>query len=116
MKKYLLILFLAPLFSACLGFKTQQPNVYKISQTSGFIINYYANEKGEIDGIEKGFDAKTKKLVFERTWKNGKKHGLWREYYPNSKLKYEGFYKDNLPTGTWKFYTPQGELESIQEY
>ena len=70
----------------------------------------------QIDGIEKGFDAKTKKLVFERTWKNGKKHGLWREYYPNSKLKYEGFYKDNLPTGTWKFYTPQGELESTQEY
>ena len=35
----------------------------------------------------------------EGEYVNGKKHGLWRLYYPNGQLKSEAWFHDGLYTG-----------------
>ena len=41
----------------------------------------------------------------------GKKQGLWNEFYPDGKLKAKGDYKDNLKEGKWIYFYPDGVVE-----
>lgn len=72
------------------------------------------NSNNEPNGVSRGYLGG--KLAFERGYKNGKKDGVWKEYYPNGILKYDGAYKDNMPDGEWKFYFESGKIKSIENY
>jgi len=41
---------------------------------------------------------------------NGKREGLWKEYYYYEILLYEGHYKEGNRDGLWKYYHVNGNL------
>ena len=72
------------------------------------------NKKGE---VEKSYIFKNGRIIAEGILKdNGKKEGLWKEYYDDGSLKSEGNYKNDWKTGKWKYYYPNGQLEETGEY
>ena len=42
--------------------------------------------------------------------KNGRKHGVWKEFYPDGKIKREMYYIHGQLNGLYKEYSPSGEL------
>lgn len=49
-------------------------------------------------------------IVEEGRFVNGKKEGVWKQYYPNDKLKSEITYVNNIPNGYSKFYYKNGNV------
>lgn len=47
---------------------------------------------------------------------NGKKEGLWEEYYDNGQLKAKGVYKEGKEDGTWEVFNEQGKLKAKINY
>jgi antitoxin component YwqK of YwqJK toxin-antitoxin module len=43
---------------------------------------------------------------------DGKKTGIWEEYFPNGQLSSKGLYENNKKTGVWESYHYNGQLES----
>jgi antitoxin component YwqK of YwqJK toxin-antitoxin module len=56
------------------------------------------------------YNYTTGELRYEVELKDGKKHGLYKEYYRNGELKLKGKFKDDYPKGTWKKYDTIGNL------
>jgi antitoxin component YwqK of YwqJK toxin-antitoxin module len=60
------------------------------------------------------FEYKNGFLVFKeqinRFDKEGKKHGVWKEFYPDGKVKKEMYYIHGTLNGMYKEYSPTGEL------
>lgn len=58
-----------------------------------------------------GFSAEQK--IEEGEYKNSRKQGLWKKYFPNQKLKSEITYKNNRPSGDYTTYyeDPHGVQE-----
>lgn len=50
----------------------------------------------------------------ETNFANGKKNGLFRQYYDNAKIQEDTYYKDDLKNGTSRWYNKGGKL--IAEY
>lgn len=48
--------------------------------------------------------------------RNGKKHGLWRQYGDDGVLLFESTYVDGKPEGPWKSYERSGIVHEINEY
>ena len=67
------------------------------------VINDLDDKKISVDYEEGG-------VHYEAEFKNGLKHGLFKEYYPDGSLKVHGKFKNDLPEGTWKFYDEKGNL------
>lgn len=47
---------------------------------------------------------------------DGKKEGLWEEYYDNGQLKAKGVYKEGKEDGTWEVFNEQGKLKAKINY
>ena len=47
---------------------------------------------------------------------DGKKEGLWEEYYDNGQLKAKGVYKEGKEDGTWEVFNEQGQLKAKINY
>lgn len=107
----ILSVFLALFFLAC----GPKERVAK-GDFYGANIQSRVDSFGNLNGVERGYDAQTGALLFERSWQKGKKNGVWRAYHPGNVLKYEGSYKDNRPVGVWRFYDRKGELIEEQFY
>jgi len=58
---------------------------------------------------ESYFDTGEKKTVAEVD-SQGRKHGVYREFYKSGDLKLEIDYKEGLENGTYKEYSPNGDL------
>jgi antitoxin component YwqK of YwqJK toxin-antitoxin module len=52
----------------------------------------------------------------ERTYKNGKKDGLWTDWYNNGQKKEEGNYKDERKNGSWTTWDDNGQKKSKMTY
>lgn len=50
-------------------------------------------------------------LVEEGSYVNSRKEGLWKHYFPSTKLKSEITYKGSRPFGPYKLYYENGKLE-----
>jgi len=57
---------------------------------------------------KKNADSKDRLIYEEGRYLNGKKTGLWKQYYDNQALKSEIIYKNNIPFGHAKFYYKNG--------
>jgi antitoxin component YwqK of YwqJK toxin-antitoxin module len=100
---------------------------------------YYKNNKLHLivnykNGIKNGFafeisndtlittlyEYKNGFLVFSekinRFDKDGKKHGVWKEFYPDGKLKREMYYIHGQLNGLYKEYSPDGKLTTVLMY
>lgn len=46
--------------------------------------------------------------VEEGTYKDGKREGVWKSYFPNGNLKTEGMFTEDRLIGEWKVYDEKG--------
>ena len=46
----------------------------------------------------------------------GKKDGLWEEYWDNGQLVYKGHYKDGKKDGLWEYFDEDGSLTLTEDY
>ena len=46
----------------------------------------------------------------------GKKDGLWEEYWDNGQLVYKGHYKDGKKDGLWEWCDKNGKLKTKDHY
>ena len=75
---------------------------------------------GEYDkGYEKGlWKYYSLKGVLEKevNFKEGRKEGAYKEYYPSGEVSVAGQYANNQKEGVWKYYTEAGQLSKEVEY
>lgn len=83
--------------------------------------------KGEPEGIRREFDSTgvvIRGYIFENgvvrfegiTDLEGRRQGLWKEYYPTGELRSEGRYVNSMPVGEWKFFFPDHTIEMQGSY
>ncbi len=84
------------------------------------VKNGYAFEISNDTLITTLYEYKNGFLVFSekinRYDKNGKKHGVWKEFYPDGKLKREMYYIHGQLNGLYKEYSPDGKLITVLMY
>jgi len=107
--------------------ETRQLEVRTAYHTTGrpsIRATYY---KGVPEGIRREYDESGKVirgyvfangvLKFEGiTDEDGKRQGLWREFYPTGELKSEGYYINSEQDGVWKFFFQNQDLELEGHY
>jgi len=88
-------------------------SVYDTTKAFDYTLTVYKH--GVIIGIQRDyyfFSAKFKgKLKDEFLYKEGKKDGLQKEYYPDGTLEYAIFYVNDSAEGAYKTYWPNGNLK-----
>ncbi|SVE57313.1 uncharacterized protein METZ01_LOCUS510167, partial [marine metagenome] len=62
------------------------------------------------------FTGEITEKTLQGTFRNGKKDGLWVEYYEDGQLSYKGTYKDGKQDGPWVYYSDKGQLQSKGTY
>lgn len=77
-----------------------------VYDTTGRLIEIITYKKGFVNSRE----------VINRYDSQGKKHGYWKEFYPNFDLKSEIYYKHGLRDGFYKLYDEKGNLLKITKY
>jgi len=102
----------------------------KILYLSGKIKQITPFKNGLEDGIQKAY-AEDGRLVMMAVYKNGflrhrefmnkldaqgRKQGLWKEFYPNGRLKLAGNYRNDIKNGYFKYYDQEGNLLKIEKY
>lgn len=53
---------------------------------------------------------------FNRLDEDGKKQGLWKEFFPNDDVKTEGTYRNDIKHGYFKYYDLTGKLTNLEKY
>tara|TARA_B100000282_G_scaffold66793_2_gene44996 strand:+ start:4536 stop:5387 length:852 start_codon:yes stop_codon:yes gene_type:complete len=81
---------------------------------------YRTNGKGDLHGVEEDFDHFGNKRNL-KTYKNGKKHGLYEKYIAGlgdqtrklekNRLSCRGYNKDDVPDGPWEYFHENGQLK-----
>lgn len=110
---FTLLLFVA-------GFSLSHGQTYDIQD--GDTINYK-----DVNGKKQGYwiiNGTMKKqpgygpeaIIEEGEYKDNRKQGLWKKYYPNGKIQNEITYRNNRPTGPYTVYYPNGQIEEQGEW
>jgi len=76
------------------------------------------NLQSENEVSIKHFEGNNKKDQIEDkgNYIDGKKDGLWEEYYDNGQLKAKGVYKEGKEDGIWEVFNEQGKLKAKINY
>lgn len=83
--------------------------------------------KGKPEGVRREYDTNgnvVKSYIFHEGIKlgegvvddNGKKQGLWKEFYESGALKAKGKYLNGRPIGDWTYFYETGQTEIIGAY
>lgn len=59
--------------------------------------------------VEEGY--RKNQVIEEGEYRDNKREGMWRKYYPTGSLKSEITYEDNHPMGAYTVYYPSGQVE-----
>lgn len=51
-----------------------------------------------------------------KTDAQGRKHGIWKKYFPNEQLRYEGRFDHGTEVDTFKFYFENGDLKAVNYF
>ena len=103
-KKLLIVLFIT---GVCFG---QTYDHFEDTYSNGFpkVIKTYKDSKGKFDLIKSIslYNNRQKKKV--ETYKDGKRDGLWTEWYENGQKETEGTYKDGKEDGLFTKWSNDG--------
>ncbi len=95
----------------------------KLKQTIPFKDNYahgisfeYAPDGRIINVITFRYGRPVETEAINRYDSQGKKQGIWREYYDNGQIKWEATYKNGVLDGYYKEYSPYGTLVKYERY
>ena len=97
---------------------------YHANGKPSITTTYY---KGVEEGIRREFDTAgtvIKGYVFNNgflryegiTDLDGKRQGIWKEYYPSGELRSQGKYVNSVMVGEWKFYFEDKRIEMVGSY
>jgi len=93
---------------------------YKIGEWQHYHENgnvsakYTCNDKGEIIGdyVEYGQGGNNKTM--SGSYQNGKKSGLWTEYFEDRTIKSQGYYYNGEKTGKWIEHNSEGKKMKVK--
>ena len=114
MKKLLILLLFISFDSYCQDIESVDFVKHLVIHKNSSLI-YWKKDMTLFTGIAT-ISYKDGLLSSSRTYKNGKKNGLWREWYENGQLKWTGTYKDEKEVGLWRGWYENGQLESEGNY
>ncbi|RYM32334.1 hypothetical protein ERX46_13710 [Brumimicrobium glaciale] len=133
MKKYLFLVLILMVFTACSEEeKPKRPEVkmeYRPLVTeddNGKYMEWYPghkqlkmtgrnNKNGERVGIWKYYSERGVELSIT-VYNNGLRDGHTVVKYPNGAVHYSGEYLNDEPIGVWKFYNEEGQLIDTKDY
>jgi len=97
----------------------QKDSLWMYFDNKGQVKSQETYKNGKLDGQRvvyyEPINGEYRVAKFEY-YKNGIRHGQFKEYYPNTKLKSEGNYRDGNLNGMVKFYHANGRIERIERY
>lgn len=104
--------------------KLDRKIAYHSNGQPSIIATYY---KGKADGLRREFDTLgnvIKGYIFEDgylrsegiTDMEGRRQGVWKEYYETGELKSEGKYVNSKKVDEWKYYFPDKTIEVLGSY
>ena len=106
MKKLLILLLFIFFDSYCQDIKSVDFVKHLVIHKNSSLI-YWKKDMTLFTGIAT-ISYKDGLLSSSRTYKKGKKNGLWREWYENGQLKWTGTYKDEKEVGLWRGWYENG--------
>ena len=85
------------------------------SEFDNVVVSEEFYKEGKKEGISKAFypDGVVAELL---TWKNGIRSGLWEQYYTDGKLKLKCAYKNDQKDGPLKIYHISGKIWMTGQY
>ena len=78
------------------------------------VQEYYRN--GLLHGPSITYNAFNENPVIEIHYENGKKTGLYRQFYDNNKIMEDCYYKDDLKTGIARWFNRTGKMVAEYNY
>ena len=106
MKKLLILLLFISFDSYCQDIESVDFVKHLVIHKNSSLI-YWKKDMTLFTGVAT-ISYKDGLLSSSRTYKNGKKNGLWREWYENGQLKWTGTYKDEKEVGLWRGWYENG--------
>lgn len=55
-------------------------------------------------------------IIFQDSYNNGKRHGVWKGWYENGQLEFIGQYKNGLKINEWSYFYPNGQKSRVENY
>ncbi len=106
MKKFYLTIMFLGFFVAAIAGDPQDVNKTDANGKKTGNWKIYGNDKAY---AAKGFAADA--VAEEGEFQDGKKIGVWKQYFPSGKVKSEIEFKNGRPSGTFKTFYENGQVE-----
>ena len=114
-KNFIVYTFIIFVLTSLTIFAEREVDFEKLEYNEETKLVYVEGEKETFTGIAKYY-SKDESSIFEFPYKNGKKEGRGKEYYPSGKFKSEAFFIDGLLQGKSIGYYENGNLEYEENY
>jgi len=114
-KNFIVYTFIIFVLTSLTIFAEREVDFEKLEYNEETKLVYVEGEKEAFTGIAKYY-SKDESSIFEFPYKNGKKEGRGKEYYPSGKFKSEAFFIDGLLQGKSIGYYENGNLEYEENY
>ena len=94
---------------------TKRDSIWLFYAQNGKLSSRVEYSAGEKNGTEQKFFSDENVLAEEINWKNGIKHGAWKQYHANERLKLSANYINGALEGAYVSFFPNGikELEGV---
>ena len=79
-------------------------------------IRYDQETNQPITGIHYSYATENGQVLTEQTFKNGRKHGISKEYFKNGQLRDSLNYNNGMPDGVLNVYNSNGDLLAKRRY
>jgi antitoxin component YwqK of YwqJK toxin-antitoxin module len=86
------------------------------SEVDGRLISDETYRKGVLNGLSRTYYPETGNVAESIEFKNGKKQGELRKYFPEGNIMTEGTYVDDLLDGEFTLYFPDGSTQLKGQY
>ena len=114
-KNFIVYTFIIFVLTSLTIFAEREVDFEKLEYNEETKLVYVEGEKETFTGIAKYY-SKDESSIFEFPYKNGKKEGRGKEYYPSGKFKSDAFFIDGLLQGKSIGYYENGNLEYEENY
>lgn len=95
----------------------QKDSLWRIySDIDGALVAEETYKLNRLHGESRFYNPKSGNMSELITYKNGKKHGVWKRWYDNGRLLNEATYENGQLQGAAVFYHPNGLVQFKGEY
>lgn len=95
----------------------KQEGLFLLYSTSGRLLDEANFKNGERHGLTRQFDPESGRLVVEGSYHNGQMDGVWTQYYPNTgSTAMVQTYRDGVLDGPAQQYYEDGQIQVDMNY